>query len=115
MFVMYKNFCKILIFIYSIILILVMHINIVFATQIIEPVADDYIDISKMTLNSKVDLSKYYGLDIYDDEVATVIEDFISKYINNNMSDFEKEIKIIQYLVENIDYDYENLLNFVCF
>lgn len=86
-------------------------INSVFATQILEPVAPDEIDIDKMTINSEVDLSKYFGLDIYNDEVSTVVEDFINKYIYNNMSDFEKEIKIIEYLVENIDYDYENLLN----
>ena len=108
---MYKIFRKILISVFNIILIVLISVNTIFATQIFEPVADDYIDISKMTLNSKVDLSKYYGLDIYDDEVATIIEDFIAKYINDNMSDFEKEIKIIQYLVETIDYDYENLLN----
>lgn len=82
-----------------------------FATQIIEPKAPDTIDIDKMTINSEVDLSKYFGLDVYNDEVSTVIEEFINKYITNNMSDFEKEIKIIQYIVENVDYDYENLLN----
>lgn len=104
----YKRIIKINIL--SFILILFLFSNI-YSKQIIEPMPDDNIDINKMTLNSEVDLSRYFGLDIYNDEVATVIDDFRNTYIKPNMSDFEKEIKIIQYLVENINYDYENLLN----
>lgn len=40
--------------------------------------------------------------------VEAAVEDFMDEYITNGMTDFEKEMMIIQYMVENIDYDWEN-------
>ena len=61
----------------------------------------------------------FYGANIYNDGPTTfeniklteddVIEDFKKNYINASMSDFEKEIIIIRWMVENISYDYENV------
>lgn len=44
-------------------------------------------------------------------EIASVINYFINNYINPSMSDFEKEIQIIKYLVETVSYDTEELDN----
>lgn len=40
-----------------------------------------------------------------------VVEEFKSKYIKDGMSDYEKEMMIIRYMVENIDYDHDNYMN----
>lgn len=44
-------------------------------------------------------------------DVNNIVETFKRKYIRETMSTFEKEMQIIQYLVETIDYDYDNYLN----
>ena len=46
-----------------------------------------------------------------DDEVRAVIEKLKSEYIRDDMTDFEKEMQIIQWMVANIDYDFNNYLN----
>lgn len=40
-------------------------------------------------------------------EIQQVVNNFLSTYINDNMTDLEKEIAIIRYLVETVEYDYE--------
>ena len=40
-----------------------------------------------------------------------IVSEFKSKYINKDMTAFEKEMMIIQYLVQNVEYDYQNYLN----
>ena len=42
-----------------------------------------------------------------DKEIIEVIEYFNDNFINENMSDFEKEIQIIKFLVETVEYDNE--------
>ena len=44
-------------------------------------------------------------------EVINAVNYFINDYITPNMSDFEKEIQIIKYLVENVTYDVDELAN----
>lgn len=44
-------------------------------------------------------------------EVKKVIDNFILKYITPNMTDFEKEIQIIKYLVATTSYDEDEELN----
>ncbi len=46
-------------------------------------------------------------------EVDEVIAEFKKKYIKNNMTDFEKEMMIIQYLVATNTYDLENYIKFL--
>lgn len=41
-------------------------------------------------------------------EVQDAIAEFKDEYITSDMSDFEKELKIVQWMVDNIEYDYEN-------
>ena len=41
-------------------------------------------------------------------EVDHIIQEFKDTYISEGMSDFEKEMQIIQYMVENIEYTYDN-------
>lgn len=43
-------------------------------------------------------------------EVQKVAKDFVNNYIADDMTDFEKEMEIIQYMVQNITYDYDNFL-----
>lgn len=43
-----------------------------------------------------------------DEEVKEVINNFKDAYITSGMSDFEKEMMIIRYMVDRIEYDYEN-------
>lgn len=43
-------------------------------------------------------------------EVQKVAKDFGNNYITDDMTDFEKEMEIIQYMVQNITYDYDNFL-----
>ena len=43
------------------------------------------------------------------DEVIFAVNNFISTYITPNMTDLEKEIQIIKYLVANVTYDVEEL------
>ena len=43
--------------------------------------------------------------------VKAVVNDFVDEYITEDMTDFEKEMMIIQYMVENIDYDWKNYEN----
>ncbi|MDR1771841.1 MAG: hypothetical protein LBS02_14590 [Hungatella sp.] len=43
-------------------------------------------------------------------EVGRIIQEFKNTYIKEEMSDFEKEMQIIQYMVENIKYDYDNYI-----
>ena len=40
-------------------------------------------------------------------EISQVVNYFLSTYINDNMTDLEKEIAIIKYLVETVEYDFE--------
>lgn len=51
-------------------------------------------------------------------EVNDAIDDFKEQYITSDMSDFEKEIKIIEWLVENCDYqvgeEWENSTAYSC-
>ena len=42
--------------------------------------------------------------------VDAAIADFKSQYITSDMTDFDKEMTIIQWMVENIAYDYDNYL-----
>lgn len=44
-------------------------------------------------------------------EIVYVVEHFISEYIKPEMTDFEKEIQIIKYLVATVDYDVNELNN----
>lgn len=44
-------------------------------------------------------------------EIINAVNYFINDYITPNMSDFEKEIQIIKYLVENVTYDVDELAN----
>ncbi|MBR0039167.1 MAG: hypothetical protein IJP71_04115 [Lachnospiraceae bacterium] len=44
-------------------------------------------------------------------EVINAVNYFINDYITPNMTDFEKEIQIIKYLVENVTYDMDELTN----
>ena len=73
--------------------------------------AANLIDLREMTLNDSVDLSEYIGIENMGDEVEYVIESFIETYINASMTDFEKEMQIIKYLVATVDYDFENAKN----
>lgn len=43
------------------------------------------------------------------DEVIFAVNNFINTYITPNMTDLEKEIQIIKYLVENVTYDIDEL------
>ncbi len=43
-------------------------------------------------------------------QVEEVVKQFVNNYIKSDMTDFEKEMQIIQYLVENNVYDYQNYL-----
>ena len=45
------------------------------------------------------------------DEIKTIVSVFMNNYITSTMSDFEKEIQIIKYLVQNVEYDTNELLN----
>ena len=40
-------------------------------------------------------------------EISQVVNNFMKTYINDNMTDLEKEITIIKYLVETVEYDFE--------
>ena len=44
-------------------------------------------------------------------EIINAVNYFINDYITPNMSDFEKEIQIIKYLVANVTYDVDELAN----
>lgn len=44
-------------------------------------------------------------------EVINAVNYFINDYITPSMTDFEKEIQIIKYLVENVTYDVDELAN----
>lgn len=44
-------------------------------------------------------------------EMDRIIQEFKDTYIEDGMSDFEKEMQIIQYMVENIEYDYDNYVS----
>ena len=43
------------------------------------------------------------------DEINKIINHFAQNYITNSMSDFEKEMQIIRYLVETVDFDKEEV------
>lgn len=45
------------------------------------------------------------------DEVIYAVNNFINTYITPNMTDLEKEIQIIKYLVETVSYDMDELSN----
>ena len=45
------------------------------------------------------------------DEVIYAVNNFINNYITPNMTDLEKEIQIIKYLVETVSYDVDELSN----
>ena len=46
-----------------------------------------------------------------DKAVKNVVTRFVDEYITEDMTDFEKEMMIIQYMAENIEYDWENYIN----
>ena len=62
-------------------------------------------------LKNNIDLSQINYTNEKIKETDEVIKKFVNNYIKNDMSDFEKEMIIIQYLVENNVYDYQNYLD----
>ena len=69
------------------------------------------VNITTMGLDSSL-LSSYLAEDeSQNKEVMKVVDDFIYKYIKPEMTDFEKEIIIIKYLVANTTYDEDEEFN----
>lgn len=69
------------------------------------------ISISKMGLDQSL-ISTYIAEDeSQNTEIIKVVDNFIDNYIKPNMTDLEKEIEIIKYLVANVSYDEEELMN----
>lgn len=69
------------------------------------------INITTMGLDSSL-MSTYLAEDeSQNTEVKKTIDNFISKYITPDMSDFEKEIQIIKYLVATVSYDEDEEYN----
>lgn len=69
------------------------------------------VNITTMGLDSSL-MSTYLAEDESENmEVMKVVDDFIYKYIKPEMSDFEKEMMIIKYLVETTSYDEEEEYN----
>ena len=68
-------------------------------------------NIATMGLDKSL-MSTYLAEDeTQNDEVRKAIDDFMIKYINPDMSDFEKEIQIIKYLVATTSYDEDEEFN----
>ncbi len=44
-------------------------------------------------------------------ETQKIAKEFVNNYITDDMTDFEKEMEIIQYMVQNITYDFDNFLS----
>ncbi len=61
-----------------------------------------------LALNTRIDFDSYMMTTAQKKKVDEVVKKFKEKYIKEGMSDFEKEMMIIQYIVENNKYDYEN-------
>ena len=61
-----------------------------------------------MELNTIVKFSNYKPNTAQFTEIDRVIAKFKEDYIKPGMSDFEKEMTIIQYIVANVEYDLEN-------
>ena len=45
------------------------------------------------------------------EKINKIVAEFKTKYIKRDMTAFEKEMMIIQYLVQNVEYDYQNFVN----
>ena len=64
-------------------------------------------------MQKELDIDEYYDYIRQNDkkskEINEVINNFKNKYIKSDMSDFQKEIAIIQYIIENNKYDWESL------
>ena len=66
----------------------------------------------QVAMQKELDIDEYYNYLKHNDkktkEVNDVINNFKNQYIKSGMTDFEKEIIIIQYIVENNKYDWDS-------
>lgn len=88
---------------------IILSIIFVFANFIVSFSDNLYLDKNNESLMS----IKYAEEESNNEEIKLVVELFYKNYINDNMTDFQKEIQIIKYLVEKVSYDEnDNLENY---